>query len=44
MKKIITLSLVLLLLFSGVCFAEKSKLKKNTWTLLQSQGSVPRRR
>ena len=33
MKKILTLSLVLLLLFSGVCFAEKSKLKKNTWTL-----------
>ena len=37
MKKIITLSLVLLLLFSGVCFAEKSKLKKNTWTPVQTK-------
>ena len=37
MKKIITLSLVLLLLFSGVCFAEKSKLKKNTWTPVQTR-------
>ena len=37
MKKILTLSLVLLLLFSGVCFAEKSKLKKNTWTPVQTR-------
>ena len=33
MKKIFALALVCSLLVTGVCFAEKSKLKKKTWTL-----------
>ena len=37
MKKIVMLSLVLLLIFTGVCSAEKSKLKKKTWTPIQTR-------
>ena len=37
MKKIVVLSLVLLLIFTGVCSAEKSKLKKKTWTPVQTR-------
>ena len=37
MKKILTLSIIFSLLITGVCFAEKSKLKKKTWTPVQTR-------
>ena len=37
MKKIITLSLIFSLLITGVCFAEKHKLKKKIWTPVQTR-------
>ena len=37
MKKILTLSLVFIVMISSVCFAEKSKLKKNIWTPVQTR-------
>ena len=37
MKKILTLSLIFALLVSGVCFAEKCKLKKKIWTPVQTR-------
>ena len=37
MKKIFALALVCSLLVTGVCFAEKSKLKKKTWTPVQTR-------
>ncbi|HBX74626.1 MAG TPA: hypothetical protein DEG55_00510 [Acidaminococcaceae bacterium] len=37
MKKILTISLIFTLLFTGVCFAEKSKLKKKSWTPVQTR-------
>ena len=37
MKKVLMLSLVFVLLITGVCFAEKSKLKKKTWTPVQTR-------
>ena len=42
MKKVFALALVFSLMLSGVCFAEKSKLKKIIWTQVQerTEGSV----
>jgi len=37
MKKTLTLALVFVMLITGVCFAEKSKLKKKTWTPVQTR-------
>ncbi|MBR4907646.1 MAG: hypothetical protein IKZ43_01345 [Acidaminococcaceae bacterium] len=37
MKKVFTLALLFALILSGVCFAEKSKLKKKTWTPVQER-------
>ena len=37
MKKVLMLTLVFILLITGVCFAEKSKLKKKTWTPVQTR-------
>ena len=37
MKKILTLSLVIVMLATGVCFAEKHKLKKKTWIPVQTR-------
>ena len=42
MKKVFALALVFSLMISGICFAEKSKLKKKIWTPVQerTEGSV----
>ena len=37
MKKALTLALIFVVLITGVCFAEKSKLKKKTWTPVQTR-------
>ena len=37
MRKILTLSLIFAVLITGVCFAEKHKLKKKTWTPVQTR-------
>ena len=37
MKKIIVFAMLLSLFVTGVCFAEKSKLKKKTWTSVQTR-------
>lgn len=37
MKKIFVFTLLLSLLITGVCFAEKSKLKKKTWNAVQTR-------
>ena len=37
MKKVLTLSIIFALLITGECFAEKSKLKKKTWTPVQTR-------
>ena len=37
MKKTLTLSLIFVFLITGACFAEKHKLKKKTWTPVQTR-------